>query len=365
MEKSRLYAVAQALLAATLFGASAPLSKLLLGEVQPIPLAAFLYLGSGLGLLLFRGLQHLGGQASKAGAQLTRRDVPWLLGAVFAGGVAAPIVLLFSLRNTPAVTASLLLNFESVATTLIAARVFHEAIGRRVWLAIALITAASVLLSWVGDGTWGVSLGALGILAACALWGMDNNFTRNIAAKDPFIIVIVKGLVAGGFSLLLALLLGAPLPSALAALLALLLGGFSYGLSIFLFVLAMRGLGAARTSALFGAAPFAGAGLSFLIFRDPFGALFWAAVPFMVGGTLLLVSEDHAHEHSHTAGEHEHTHIHDEDHHDHAHGAITSTGSHTHSHVHAAFSHSHPHAPDIHHRHGHAVVNAEKAPESG
>jgi drug/metabolite transporter (DMT)-like permease len=141
-------------------------------------------------------LQHLGGQAYKAGAQLTRHDVPWLVGAVFAGGVAAPIVLLFSLRNTPAATASLLLNFESVATTFIAALAFREAIGRRVWLAIALITAASALLSWTSNGQWGVSLGALGILAACALWGVDNNFTRNISAKDPFIIVIVKGLAA-------------------------------------------------------------------------------------------------------------------------------------------------------------------------
>jgi hypothetical protein len=143
------------------------------------------------------------------------------------------------------------------------------------------------------------------------------------------------------------------------ALYALLLGSLSYGLSIFLFVLAMRGLGAARTSALFSTAPFAGALLSFLIFRDPFGALFWVAVPCMAGGTILLVSEDHAHEHSHNAEEHEHTHTHGEGHHDHEHaeGDLIGAGAHCHSHVHAAVSHRHPHAPDIHHRHGHDVIS--------
>jgi len=207
VRQTRLYPMAQAILAAALFGASAPFAKLLLGEVQPIPLAALLYLGSGAGLLVFRCLQRIGNAPQGREAQVSKSDVPWLVGAVLASGVAAPIVLLFGLRHTPAATASLLLNFEVVATTLLAALAFKEAIGRRVWWAIILVTAASILLSWNTGGEWGISAGAIGVLGACVLWGLDNNMTRNIAAKDPFVIVIIKGLGAGLCSLALALIL--------------------------------------------------------------------------------------------------------------------------------------------------------------
>ena len=357
MRRTYLYPLVQALLAAVLFGASAPFSKLLLGEVQPIPLAALLYLGSGIGMLIYRAIRQANAQTAETEARLNRADIPWLTGAILAGGVAAPIVLLFSLRATPAATASLLLNFEGVATTLIAALAFREAIGRRVWGAIACITLASVLLTWQAGSEWGVSLGALGILCACVLWGLDNNFTRNVSAKDPTAIVTVKGLAAGAFSLGLSVLLGMPLPSIAAVAGGLLLGAVSYGLSIMLFVKAMRSLGSARTSALFGAAPFIGAALSFLLFHDSLSLLALMAMPLMLAGAWLLIGEDHGHTHQHLVIEHEHSHVHDDGHHAHTHEGqrqpLAGPQAHSHPHRHAPLYHSHPHAPDIHHRHSH------------
>ena len=242
MDKKQLLPFLQALLAAVLFGASAPLSKLLLGAVEPIPLACFLYLGSGVGALAFLLIQNWWNRGHSVEACLTRRELPWLLGAIFAGGVAAPVLLLIGLQKTPASTASLLLNFEAVGTTLIAFLFFREAVDRRILWAVGLITLASILLSWNGS-SWGFSFGALGILAACLLWGLDNNFTRQISAKDPLVIVALKGFGAGSFSLLLCWLFGKPLPGLGIILLAMLLGAVSYGLSIRLFILALRALG--------------------------------------------------------------------------------------------------------------------------
>ncbi|MDI6870898.1 MAG: EamA family transporter [Bacillota bacterium] len=345
----------QALLAAVLFGASAPLAKLLLGVSEPIPLAAFLYLGSGFGLALFRSLQRRISREAPAEAHLDRDDLPWLAGAILAGGVGAPLALLFGLRHTPAATASLLLNFEGVATALIAALVFKEAIGRRAFWAMGLVTLASVLLSWDAGGRWGFSPGALGVLGACLLWGLDNNFTRNISAKDPLAITAVKGLGAGTFSLVLAAVLGNPFPDLFIAVKAMALGSVSYGASIVLFILAMRSLGAARTSTLFSTAPFVGAALSFVLFRETPGALFAVAVPVMAGGAALLLGEEHGHLHRHPFLQHEHRHSHDDGHHTHEHaeGGLPPGGCHSHPHTHDGVEHSHPHAPDIHHRHRH------------
>ena len=330
------YPMSQAILAAALFGASAPLAKLLLGSIAPVPLAAFLYLGSGLGLLLYRFLQKLKphGQTKEAG--ITKTDLPWLAGAILAGGVAAPIVLMSSLRNTPAVTASLLLNFEGVATTLIAALFFREAIGRRIWLAIFCITAAGILLTGDFQGGWGFSVSAFGVIAACIFWGMDNNFTRNISAKNPQSITIIKGLGAGSVSLVLALTLGNPLPGILIILKAMLLGCFSYGVSVMLFIFAMRNLGAARTSAFFGTAPFIGAILSIILFHEWPGLLFVGVLLIMAVGVFLLLNENHSHRHIHSAFEHEHSHRHDDEHHHHVHEnqEIPGDGQHSHRHVH-------------------------------
>jgi drug/metabolite transporter (DMT)-like permease len=345
----------QALLAAIFFGLSAPLSKLLLGNINPLILAGLLYIGSGLGTLLFRGIQKtiLPGQQHEAG--LSRLDWKWLAGAVVLGGIAAPIVLLFSLRSTPAAAASLLLNFEGVATTLLAFLLFKESIGSRVGWAVALILLASILLSWSPGGGWGFSLGALGIIAACICWGFDNNFTRQISAKDPFQIVTIKGLSSGSVSLLLGLFTGSSLPQLSFLLAGVMLGAISYGLSIVLFVYAMRGLGAARTSTFFGLAPFVGAGLSLILFRESLTWFFVLSLPFMAVGAWLLAGEHHDHPHLHPTIEHEHRHTHTDGHHDHFHPEplLNPQKSHSHLHTHQALEHSHPHAPDIHHRHSH------------
>jgi drug/metabolite transporter (DMT)-like permease len=347
MRANNISYIFQALLAALFFGASAPISKLLLGDVPPVLMAAFLYLGSGTGISLIKLTQRLTSNQKEAGIKAL--DMKWLAGAIISGGIAAPIILMISLKNTPASTASLLLNFEGVATTLIAMLIFNEAISRRAWIAIAVITLASILLSTNFGNNWGMSLGAFGVILACVLWGVDNNFTRNISAKDPLTIVAWKGLTSGTFSLLLGLLLGQQLPTLTSILSILLLGFLSYGLSTMLFIYSMRGLGAARTSALYGTAPLAGVLLSIVIFGELPSLLFIIAAIIMVGGALLLINEEHAHSHVHTVLFHEHSHRHN----DHAHKHDEVDGVHSHEHEHLAEEHEHGHMPDIHHRHGH------------
>ncbi|HNH06782.1 MAG TPA: DMT family transporter [Anaerolineales bacterium] len=348
MKSSTLPFILQALIAALFFGASAPIAKLLLGDdIAPIFLAAFLYLGSGAGTFLFRLTQRM--RSKDAEADIKSPDIKWLAGAIIAGGILAPIILMISLQNTPASTASLLLNFEGVGTTLIALLFFKEAIGRRAWIAILVITLASIFLSTNFDEGFGLSLGALGIILACVLWGVDNNFTRNISGKDPLAIVAWKGLVAGTFSFFLAYFLGNTLPSLTVILGTLVLGFVSYGLSTMLFIRSMRGLGAARTSALYGTAPLAGVLLSIFLFGEIPSFSFVIAAVLMIGGALLLINEEHSHSHTHTAMFHEHSHSHD----DSAHGHDTAKGVHSHEHEHPAEEHEHDHMPDIHHRHGH------------
>jgi len=337
--------IIQALLAALFFGASAPISKLLLGDVPPVLMAAFLYLGSGTGISLVKLSQRLTSNQKEAG--IKSPDVKWLAGAILSGGILAPIILMISLKNTPASTASLLLNFEGVGTTLIALFFFGESISRRALAAIFAITLASIFLSTDFQSGFGFSLSALGVLLACFLWGLDNNLTRNISAKDPLTIVAWKGLVAGSFSLLLGLLLGQQLPTLIILLSILLLGFISYGLSTMLFIYSMRGLGAARTSALYGTAPLAGVFLSILIFKDPITFLFGIAALMMVAGALLLANEEHAHFHIHMPVVHEHRHQHDDDFHAHREDKET----HSHEHEHPQMEHEHGHMPDIHHRH--------------
>jgi drug/metabolite transporter (DMT)-like permease len=347
MKTNNLSFILQALLAAIFFGASAPIAKLLLGDIAPIFLAAFLYLGSGAGITLVKWTQRMRSRDVEAG--IKRADIPWLAGAIIAGGIIAPIVLMISLQSTPASTASLLLNFEGVATTLIALLFFKEAISRRAWTAIIVITLASIFLSTDFASGFGLSVGALGVILACVLWGADNNFTRNISGKDPLAIVAWKGLVAGTFSFLLAGALGDPFPALKTILGALILGFVSYGLSTMLFIRSMRGLGAARTSALYGTAPLAGVILSIMLFDESPSFFFIIAAILMIGGALLLISERHEHSHVHTVLFHEHSHRHD----DAAHAHDAFEGTHSHEHEHPAEEHTHDHMPDIHHRHGH------------
>lgn len=358
MKNRNIAPMLKAILAATLFGASAPLSKLLLGEIAPTLMASFLYLGSGIGLYLHRYVQRYFYRLDERfsdEARLTRKDWPWIMGAVCVGGIAAPIALMFALKNTPASTASLLLNFEGVATTVIAVVAFKEAVGKRIWMAVLLITIASILLSWDSSGQWGFSLGAIGVLSACVLWGIDNNFTRNVSDKDPLSIVTIKGLSAGTLSLILSVILGFSFPALKFVLLAMVLGYFSYGLSIVLFIRAMRELGAARTSALFGTAPFVGAALSWPLFRESQGTLFFLSLPIMMIGAVFLLKEEHEHLHKHETTDHEHRHNHNDSHHTHGHSdsEISKDGYHSHGHQHEFIIHEHPHTPDIYHRHAH------------
>jgi len=326
---------------------STPLAKLLLGEVDPLPLAGLLYLGAGLaaGVSLPFGARE---------AKLRSLDIPWLLGATVAGGILAPLALLYGLRGTPAATASLLLSFENVATAGIAALLFGEFVGRRAWGAILFITVGSTILGISPGGGWGFSPYVLLVILACSLWGLDNNLTRHVSLKDPRAIVAVKGLLAGGFSLGLAAVLGKPLPGLGSAALGLLLGAISYGLSIVLFVRALRELGAARTGALFGLSPFLAVVFSLLVFRTPPEAQLIAALPLVALGSYFLLTECHAHEHVHEPLVHDHRHRHDDGHHNHPHPEdIPPTLAHSHPHVHTPLVHSHPHSPDVHHRHPH------------
>jgi len=344
-----------ALGAAVLFGASAPLSKMLLVDIEPVVLAGLLYLGSGFSTGLLRFFRRVSEKEAPIEAGLSARDIPWLAGAVIAGGMLAPILLLVGLRSTTAATASLLLNLESVATVLIAGFIFGEAIGRRIWWAIALITLAGITLSLNLTGEWGFSLGALAVIGACALWGLDNNLTRNVSAKDPLTIVVVKGIAAGSFSLVLGLVLGKSLPSLGVIIQALMVGSLCYGVSIALFVLAMRNLGAARTGALFATAPFVGAALSFVLLREQPTSLFFGSLPLMILGAALMLSESHVHHHSHELEGHDHSHSHPDIHHSHYHGSLSpeEARTHAHWHTHPLVVHVHAHAPDLHHRHSH------------
>jgi drug/metabolite transporter (DMT)-like permease len=345
--------IGPALLAALLFGASTPLAKLLVADISPVMLAGLLYAGSGLGLgawLLVRGLRT---RQADAEASLQRRDIPWLSGAVFFGGVLGPVFLMLGLAGTPASAASLLLNLESVLTALVAWVVFRENVDFRIFLGMVAIVAGGVLLSWTQAPPVGLPWGALAIAAACACWAIDNNLTRAVSGGDPVQIAAIKGGVAGAINISVALLLGQRLPNALHLVSAGAIGLTGYGISLVAFVLALRHLGAARTGAYFSTAPFVGAALSLLLLREVPSVSFWIAGALMALGVWLHVSERHEHEHSHELLEHEHLHSHDA-HHQHSHDFDwDGKEPHAHPHRHEPLIHSHPHYPDLHHRHAH------------
>jgi drug/metabolite transporter (DMT)-like permease len=345
--------ISHALLAAVLFGASTPLAKVLLPQFDPILLAGLLYLGSGFGLAVWWLLRSRSRAEGRGEAGLARQDLPWLAGAFLCGGVAGPILLMLGLATTPASTASLLLNLEGVLTALLAWFVFKEHFDARIMLGMALITSGAGCLSWIGRPQVGVPWGALAIVGACLAWALDNNLTRKVSSADPVQTAMLKGLVAGGVNTSLALLLGAKLPSAGAVLGAAVVGLLGYGVSLTLFVFALRHIGTARTGAYFSIAPFVGAALAIGFLRDPLtlGSLVGAA--FMGLGVWLHLSERHAHQHRHESMDHDHLHTHDE-HHLHPHSSSDPPGEpHAHPHHHQELVHSHAHYPEIHHRHEH------------
>lgn len=289
METCKTRSILWAVLAAALYALNAPLSKLLLRDVAPTMMAGLLYLGAGLGMFLLgaarRGLHQLPRER-----RLTRKDLPYTVGMVLLD-IAAPILLMAGLNRTSPANVSLLNNFEIVATSLIALMVFHEAISRRLWLAIGLITLSSMILSFEDASSLQFSTGSLFVLAACVCWGFENNCTRMMSAGDPLEIVVIKGFGSGIGSLALALWIGEPLPGPEVLPAVLLLGFVAYGLSIFFYVYAQRSLGAAKTSAYYAVSPFIGAGLSLLIFRQRPGLAFVLALAIMTAGAYFASSE--------------------------------------------------------------------------
>jgi len=345
-----------ALAAALLFGASTPLAKLLGADLPPLLLAGLLYLGSGAGLAVLLAMRRLWGHGEAAGGASLRipaRDIPWLLGAIVAGGVVGPALLMLGLTTTDAAPAALLLNVEGVLTALMAWVVFKENADRQVVMGMVAIVAGGMLLSWQ-PGSTALAPGSLFIVGACLCWAVDNNLTRKVSANDALLIACLKGSLAGAVNTALGLTMsGAQLPPLGALLVTLVVGFAGYGLSLALFVVALRSLGTARTGAYFSVAPLFGVLMALAIWPAAPAATFWAAALLMAIGVWLHLRERHDHAHAHQPQEHTHPHVHDA-HHQHAHDVEwDGTTPHTHAHQHAAIAHRHAHYPDIHHRHTH------------
>lgn len=393
----RSVGVRAALASALLFGAGTPLAKLLLGSVSPFQLAGLLYLGSGLGLGVWRlmarlragqrerhpaapsgpatdgapsvrGSQPAPGALGAAGptadpALPSSRGGPWsrldtrgrlaLVGAIALGGVLAPVLLLVGLANLPASGASLLLNAEGLFTALVAWVVFRENVDRRVALGMVAIVAGAVVLTVPNGVELGNALPSIALLAACLCWGIDNNLTRMVSLSDATWLAAVKGLVAGPVNLLIAFALGARMPGPGVVVAAMAVGLLAYGISLALFVVALRHVGTARAGAYFSVAPFLGAVIAVLL-GEPVTVPLVLAGALMALGVWLHLTERHVHAHAHPALTHEHTHVHDDGHHDHQHSGPVGPGvRHSHPHAHPALTHAHEHFPDAHHRHSH------------
>lgn len=341
-------AIVAALAAALLFGAGTPAAKPLLESASPWLLAGLLYLGSGAGLLLYRLARRL------PTPRLSRSDGAWLGGAIVAGGLAAPILLMQGLAGMPASGAALLLNAEGVLTALLAWFVFRENFDRRIAAGMVAIVLGAIVVAWQGEARVGGLLPALFVVAACLFWAVDNNLTRKVALADASFIAMAKGLAAGTTNVAVALALGDRWPEARVVAAAMAIGFASYGASLTLFVLALRGLGAARTGAYFSIAPFAGAVFALGFLGEPMTAQLAAGGALMAVGVWLHVTERHSHAHRHAATEHSHEHVHDDAHHGHPHDPPVAPGTrHSHPHRHEAVTHEHAHFPDAHHRHDH------------
>lgn len=332
----------QALAAAALFGASAPLAKLLVPTVDPVTLAGLLYLGAGLALVMRRG---------RVETPLTWNDAPVMAGVVVAGGMLGPWLLLVGLRHVSAVTVSLLLNLEAPFTILLATTLFGEHLGPRAMSGAAAIVAGAVLAGGRGEPGFSDLLGGAAVVGACASWALDTNLSQRLSGRDPIAIVRVKGLTAGTAMLLVARLGGAPPPSLAATGAGLLLGAGAYGASLVLTMRALRVLGGARQAAYFATAPFLGAALAVPLLGERVDTTIALAAATMAAGIALLLDERHTHLHTHEPLTHDHAHAHDE-HHRHAHDG-PFTEPHAHPHRHLPLTHDHAHVSDAHHRHPH------------
>lgn len=338
-----------AILAAALYAVNIPVSKLLLRQIQPTMLAAFLYLGAGAGLYLY-GL--LGAEKKKA-EPLTRKELPFTLGMILLD-IAAPILLMLGLERTNSANASLLNNFEIVATSLIAFFAFREALSRRLCLAVVLVTIASAALSFEGTDSFQFHGGSLLVLGAACCWGLENNCTRMLSSKSSVQITTIKGIFSGLGSLIVALTLGETVPGILWILLAALLGFVAYGLSINFYIKAQKDLGAAKTSAYYSVAPFLGVLFGMLFLGEQPGVRFYVGLAIMIAATVLLIKDTITLQHTH-----EHTHVHT---HEHRHGDLVHSHEHQHMHTHTHIHgeeesvHTHVHENLEGHFHSHAAV---------
>lgn len=350
IKRQKLSAISAAIVAAVLYGINAPFSKMLLNKIPAVYMAAFMYLGAGLGMLLVNTIKVILKRKNRE-AVITKKEIPNVIGMILLD-VAAPILLMLGLTLTNAANVSLLNNFEIVATTLIALLIYKEAIGKRMWIAIFLITIASFILTTESFGGFSLSLGSLFVILACVCWGFENNMTRVLSEKDPLQVVVIKGFGSGFGALIISVFSSSLDVGFLYILSALFLGFVAYGLSIFFYVTAQRDLGAARTSIYYAAAPFVGVIASWLILREQVSFSFVIALVIMIAGTYLVISEKHSHIHSHEFIDHDHRHNHNDGHHNHKHEENLSI-EHSHKHIHEEIQHKHSHSPDLHHKHLH------------
>ncbi len=340
-----------------LFSGSTPASKLILSDAGPVSITTCMYLGCVIGMVIYLGTYAITGKSRRTiEAPLVIRNIPSLLGSAALGSILAPACLLISLQYISASSASLLCSFVSVTNTLIAILFFKESISSRIWIAIGLITLACVSLTITPDLTFEFSIGIIGILLTCVFWGFEAGWNRSLSDRDPYQVQLAKGLIAIPALASGAMLMGEKIPNLYPILGAMFIGFFCYsGLPMILYLLSFRHLGIARAGSLFGINPLFGILISFLIFREVPGFSFWIALPIMISGLYLIVTEGHAHSHHHPPLVHEHRHRHTDDHHVHEHVNIPGDEKSYHSHLHAheEITHTHPHRPDIHHRHSH------------
>ena len=346
--KTKNLATVYAIVAAALYAINVPFSKLLLGYVGPTMMAAFLYLGAGLGMFGYSLVSRARGQKS-SGEELTKKELPYTIAMVILD-IIAPILLMFGIKSSHAANVSLINNFEIVATSLIALFVFKEVISKRLWVAIALVTIASVILSFEGTDSFAFNIGSLFVFGACLCWGIENNCTRMISNKSSIEIVVIKGTFSGLGSLIVALAMGERIPSLLWMGCVLLLGFVAYGLSIYFYVMAQKDLGAAKTSAYYSIAPFLGVAFGMLILGERPAIQFYIALAVMIISTYFMIKDTIELQHTH---EHHHTHMHEHSHGDmiHAH-EHTHTHSHIHTHGENSDNHDHQHQ-SMSHEHSH------------
>ncbi len=339
--------VAQALLAALLFGASTPASKWLLATLTPLQLAGLLYLGAALGTALPFARERRRGALQR----MSRRNALRLFGAITLGGVAGPVMLLVGLRASLAGSVSLLLNLELAATAVLGVLLFREPLGPKGWLGVAGVVLAGALVS-MGAGWPGV-VAALWVVGACICWGLDNHLTARIDGITPASSTFVKGAIAGTTNLALGLALAPFAASASTTAAALAVGALCYGASVALYIASAQQLGATRAQALFAVAPFAGAVLAWAALGEAISGAQLAGAAVLVAAVSIVVRSQHEHEHVHREAEHVHAHRHDDDHHQHTHPGVARDAQHSHWHRHEPLAHAHPHWPDLHHRHEH------------